>query len=87
MWKLALTSPPTTILKSTHDKLATEGDVARQRTQLDHLHRLVYNDNCHWLGLFLEFMQESLKAAILDQPDGMSVLVETLGAHLVLPGQ
>lgn len=45
------------------------------------------NDYSHWLGLFIEFVQESLKAAILDQPDGMSVLMETLGAHLVLPGQ
>ena len=82
-----MVSPPTIILKSTHDKLAPERDIARQRSQSDHLHRLMNNDYIHWFSIFLEFVQELLKAAILDQPDGVRVLIETLWAHLVLPGQ
>ena len=80
-------SPPAIILKSTHDKLAAERVVARQWTHLSHLHCLVNYDHGDWFSIFLEFVQKLLKAAVLDQPDGMSVLVETLGTHLVLPGQ
>lgn len=88
MWKFATISHPTIILKSTHDKLATERVVARQRTHLDQLHCLMNYDHGDWFGfLFLEFVQELLKAAMLDQPDGMSILIETLGTHLVLPGK
>ena len=86
MWKLAAIAHLTIILESAHDKLATERDVVRQWTQSNHLHCLVHNHYSHRLRPFLVFVQESLKAAVFDEPDGMWVLVQTLGAHLVLPG-